>query len=57
MAQASIAKRMRQTKSAIRKASGSKRERYEQKLGYLNTLNPGTRFFKGPKQQGEGGYR
>lgn len=57
MAQATIAKRIRLTDRVLGKARGTKATRYQQKRAYLETLPAGTRFYKGEKQLGEGGYR
>jgi hypothetical protein len=57
MAQASVTKRIRLTERVVKKASGTKRNRYEQKLAYLKSLSNSARFSKGPKTLGEGGYR
>ena len=56
MAQATVVKRIRITKRCIVRSKGKKRERYEAKLQYLNTLKPGSRFERGPKQLGDGGW-
>lgn len=57
MARASIVKRLRLINRIIDKVSGSKKERHEQKRAFVATLLPGCKFFKGPKTQGEGGYK
>ena len=57
MAQASIAKRIRQCTRQMIKTTGSKKRRYEEKRAFLLTLKPWVRFNAGPKIQFEGGYR
>jgi len=57
MAQSTIAKRIRLTDRVLEKAKGNKAIRYQQKKAYLETLPVGTRFYKGEKQMGEGGYK
>lgn len=57
MAKATIEKRVRLTEKAIRITNGSKKERFMNKLAFLETLSPLSRFYKGPKTLNEGGYR
>ena len=57
MAQATTEKRMRLTEKAISKTSGSKKERFMNKLSFLHSLSLLARFFKGAKTISEGGYR
>ena len=57
MASASKSKRIRLTERVIRKVSGKKKQRYQQKLAFLETMDANARFKSGGKQLGEGGYR
>uniref|UniRef100_A0A6M3LY27 Uncharacterized protein n=1 Tax=viral metagenome TaxID=1070528 RepID=A0A6M3LY27_9ZZZZ len=56
MACATKEKRIRLTKRVIAKTKGAKRNRYEQKLAFLQTLTPNARFYKGAKIGGQGGW-
>ena len=57
MASASKSKRIRLTERVITKAIGSKKNRYEQKKAFLETMSSNAKFKSGGKQLGEGGYR
>ena len=54
---ATVAKRIGQIERSIKKASGSKRTRLEQKLAFLQSLPLDAKFKAGPKQRNEGGWR
>lgn len=57
MSCASKSKRIRLTERVIRKANGKKKERYMNKLAFLESMDSTAKFRKGSKQLGEGGYR